>query len=410
MFVFTLITLSTIVTILAGIAAVRRVEFRAVVNRMDEVRAEHVAMVGIQRCLSLIQEHLTSGQVAWTMADNWARFGEEGSQRFNYGGSAVRLEIVDAASFVNLNTATQAQLERLPLTVEQVESLLDWREAGFISRPGGAKDEYYNQLPNPYNAKLAPLSSVEELLLIKGFTPATLYALPAGLRTTAPPLTNVLGREPVLAELVTVSSRSANVAADGQPKLNVNTASTQALIARGIPLQLALQIVQRRNAQGTFVRLGDVLSVPGVNNQNARAIVDNLTVTSAAEIEGQINVNTASEAVLTTLPGITEDIAQAIVQLQSIGFASLGALFDVPGVNTATIAPVVDQLTVNSRAFLVRAMGQHGNVRVAIEATVRIIDNEPRVVAIKRLSPSRALELWYWAEEATAEVEFGGIS
>lgn len=409
-FVFTLITLTALVAILAGITATRRIEMRAVGNRMDTARAESVAWTGVNRCLSLIRDQLQSGQVPWLETDTWATFGEIGSQRFIYSTGSVRLQIVDSSAFLNINAAEQAQLERLPLTLEQVEALLDWREDGFIARPSGAKDEYYNQLPNPYNARLRPLESVDELLLIRGFTPDTLNAAPTNLQTTAPPLLNEDGTEAVLSQLITVVSRSANIAADGQTKLNINTTTAQALVARGIPLQLATQIIQIRNTQGTFQRLGDVLLIPGINTQNAGVIVDNLTVSGASELDGLINVNTASEAVLSTLPGISQDIAAAIVQRQQTGIMSLGSLFEIPGLDVQTMAQVVDRLTVNSRSFIVRAIGQHGPVRIAIEATVRIINDEPRVISHRTLPVWRAILQWGWPEEPSADVDFGGTA
>ncbi len=409
-FVFTLITLATLVAILAGVVSVRRVELRALANRTAAIRAEHLANSGIQRCLSVLQDQLITGQVPWTDADTWARFGEDGSQNFLYENGSIRLQIVDASGFVNLNTAQQSQLERLPLTVDQIEALLDWREPGFVARPNGAKDDYYNQLPNPYNARLGPMQSVDELLLVRGFAPTTLYSPPTNLQTTAAQLINERGEEAVLAELVTIGSRSANLAADGQTKLNVNTATTQALVARGIPAQTAMQIIQRRNTQGTFVRLGEVLLIPGINAQSARAIIDNLTVSAGTEIEGQVNINTASEAVLNTLPGITPDIASNIFQQQTSGFTSVGALLDIPGINLITLADIVDGLTVNTRTFVIRALGQHGPIRIAVEASIRIIDDTPRITSIRRLPPTRAVWLWGWADEATNDVEFGGIS
>jgi type II secretory pathway component PulK len=171
-----------------------------------------------------------------------------------------------------------------------------------------------------------------------------------------------------------------------------------------------MQIIQRRNTQGTFVRLGEVLLIPGINNQTARVIIDNLTVIAGTEIEGQININTASEAVLNTLPGITPDVASAIFQQQTSGFTSVGALLDVPGVNLITLGPIVDGLTVNTRTLIVRALGQYGLIRVAVEASVRIIDDTPRITSIRRLPPARAIGLWGWSDEATNDVEFGGIS
>lgn len=89
---------------------------------------------------------------------------------------------VDESSRLHLNLATEAQLRRLfELVIPQsvdfdvninvlVDSLLDWRSSGSQARPNGAKDEYYQTLTPPYRCKSAPFSTVEELLLVRGFT------------------------------------------------------------------------------------------------------------------------------------------------------------------------------------------------------------------------------------------------
>ena len=99
----------------------------------------------------------------------------------------VRYGFTDECARLDINVATEAQLrtlfdEIIPTstdidvdTNELVAALLDWREPGNSPRPGGGKDEYYQQLRPPYRAKKAPFSTVEELLLVKGFSGWVLY-------------------------------------------------------------------------------------------------------------------------------------------------------------------------------------------------------------------------------------------
>lgn len=56
-----------------------------------------------------------------------------------------------------------------------VDSILDWKDKDDLVRLNGAESEYYMSLPVPYKAKNARFDSVEELLLIRGITPAILY-------------------------------------------------------------------------------------------------------------------------------------------------------------------------------------------------------------------------------------------
>jgi len=55
------------------------------------------------------------------------------------------------------------------------DSILDWRDQDELHRLHGAESDYYMSLPNPYKAKNGPFDAVEELLLVKGVTPAMLY-------------------------------------------------------------------------------------------------------------------------------------------------------------------------------------------------------------------------------------------
>lgn len=88
----------------------------------------------------------------------------------------IRYGITDEAGKLNINVASKEQLERLPgMTAEMVANLLEWREKGDRPKYGGAKDAYYMNLPQPYRCKKAPLDTVEELLLVKGFTAKVLF-------------------------------------------------------------------------------------------------------------------------------------------------------------------------------------------------------------------------------------------
>ncbi|MBL1149852.1 MAG: hypothetical protein HND42_06540 [Armatimonadetes bacterium] len=408
-FVLSLITLAAIVAMVAGIAATRRIEMRAIANRVSLARAERIAWSAAQVALSELQTQLDTAPGTWTRADAWAQLGTQGNERLDYAGGYARMQIVDAAGFVNLNVANEAQLRTMPLTDEQLESLLDWREPDFAPRALGAKDDYYNALPEPYNARLGPLETLDELLLVKGFTPQTLYEPTTEQPTTTTPLPGPDGEEPRLAELVTVHSVSPNIAPDGTQKLNVNTATLQALVGRGIPAQLATQIIQRRNQQGTFTSMSDLLGLPGLTTQNARVLLDNLSTQNNAQANGLVNINAASEGVLMTLPGMTRELASGIFTLQQTGFQGLGQIFDVPGMSVQTIRPFVDMITTTTRSWTIHTMGITGGLRYALETNVIVVNGRLRVLSTRRVSPELAMTIWRWDEETTTSRELGGV-
>lgn len=100
----------------------------------------------------------------------------------------IRFGLTDEASKINLNLATEAQLQALVeaatvgneeiIAQNLVNAILDWRDAD--SEPRGddptTEGEFYEQLArHPYKVKNGPFDSVEELLLVKGMTPEILY-------------------------------------------------------------------------------------------------------------------------------------------------------------------------------------------------------------------------------------------
>ena len=99
----------------------------------------------------------------------------------------VRFGITDESAKLNLNTATAAQMLKLvsravgendqidPQAI--VDAIIDWRDsdANPSGEDAGTEGDYYRSLDKPYRVKNGPFDTVEELLLIKGVTPAVLY-------------------------------------------------------------------------------------------------------------------------------------------------------------------------------------------------------------------------------------------
>ncbi len=99
----------------------------------------------------------------------------------------IRFGIIDEASKVNLNVATDAQILKLvqaaaggdeTIDAKQVtNAILDWRDTDSNPRTesGGTEGEYYANLAKPYRVKNGPFDTIEELLLVKGVTGNLLY-------------------------------------------------------------------------------------------------------------------------------------------------------------------------------------------------------------------------------------------
>jgi len=145
-----------------------------------------------------------------------------------------------------------------------VDSVLDWRDEDELRRLHGAESEYYMTLPNPYKAKNGPFDTVEELLLVKGVTPAMLYGD---------------GKKKGIINFLTVTSNSNTI--------NVNAAPKEVLMAvPGLDPAKVDTLMIQRNAipvtptAGTTGTQGGVQSTQGV--QDLAAILGEKNPAAAA--------------------------------------------------------------------------------------------------------------------------------
>lgn len=105
-------------------------------------------------------------------------------------GGLVTGQIIDAQSKFNLNNLVrnnqpstpdigvfQHLLKSLLLDPNLSDSVIDWIDSDSNARPAGAEDIDYLQMKTPYRAANQPLQSVEELRLIRGFTPEIIEKL-----------------------------------------------------------------------------------------------------------------------------------------------------------------------------------------------------------------------------------------
>jgi len=145
-------------------------------------------------------------------------------------GYQTRYGIIDEERKININTADTQVLARLFLAVlgideagalELAEAVVDWRDedqgGGGSSR--GAENFYYAGLTFSYQAKDSDFQVLDELLLVKGFTP------------------EIFAR---VRDYLTVY---------GYGKVNVNTASKPVLLALGLREELVQKILDYRRGE-----------------------------------------------------------------------------------------------------------------------------------------------------------------
>ncbi|HTI68931.1 MAG TPA: helix-hairpin-helix domain-containing protein, partial [Candidatus Limnocylindria bacterium] len=339
-------------------------------------------------------------------------------------GGGVVYGIDDEESRLNVNVADTNQLSKLPgMTPDVLAAILDWRDGDSAVSPGGAEAEYYGSLQPPYMPRNGPLQTVRELLMVRGVSQDLLFGPTNGVQPAMAPRDNSpqlkpsggTGAQYGWANVLTVHSRVRNVTVSGNDRVNIQTADEQSLTGiKGITTDIAKAIVASRG-QNQLQSIADLLDVTrqqnggqnqrpgnGRGNQNnpgqgggARLISetllqdigDDVTVSNDRNLEGAINVNTASVDVLATLPGVDRQLASQIISYrQSTGFfVNVAGLLKVPGLSKDIFKQMAPMVSARSETFRILSEGRvtSTGTRQRIEAIVRIGVSDVSTVAYR---------------------------
>jgi len=156
----------------------------ALLSRLSALDAVYpIAYSGVEEAKSLVKSD-TDFDVD-VLSDPWT----SGTVRRELGAGEFSLQtdglspVVDEERKINLNSTSAEIAARLFESVtglskedadELVYNLLDWMDSdSFFGHPQyGAEASYYENLRKPYTAKNAPYEVLDELLFVKGMTPA----------------------------------------------------------------------------------------------------------------------------------------------------------------------------------------------------------------------------------------------
>ncbi len=402
--------LIVLVALAIGVAVVGAVAvaFRSVALRYWAQRGEARARIAAQSALAVAMAavgDMPTGAV--TLADEPLITGLSGATSYKLDGASFRVQVLDACSLLNLNQADEQQLLAAGLQQNEVDALLDWREAGTEVRPEGAKDAYYEALTNPYHAALAPLQLISELLQVRHFTTRLVYG----------DLQGVTGRTredgeamSPLARFCTVWSQSPVRSSDGQDLIDLNNAQPQQLVERGLPPELVQQIIERRTQTGSLTSMQEILQLPAVTPDLAAVLLDQTAVGTATSVQGRINLNTAPYEVISTIPGLSAAVAQAIVDGQASGYTSYDDLNDVAGMDMESWIALADRCTLATSSFLVRALGRAGDVQVALEALIEVRDGRAVIRRVWEAPYADPAAYWGWDSTTSDEIDLSGAT
>lgn len=304
------------------------------------------------------------------------------------GFTGLRYGIEDESTKLNLNAllaiekktpgAGKSLLLALPgMTDDIADAILDWMDPDDEPREFGAEVDYYLSLDPPYVPKNGPLETIEELLLVRGVTPALLFGADFdrnGFPDDDNSLSNVEGVDNSDGRMnrgwsayLTLYSLEKNTRPDGSPKIDVNQSDMQKLYeelveALGNEDWAAFIVAYRQNGPYTGTRPGQLISgktpdlkqrgvvklttildligarvqarfpgerdavvlesvfpeIPGVMNVYLPLLMDHLTVNPQKIIPGRININQAPRAVLEGIPGMSGELVDTILSQRTV--------------------------------------------------------------------------------------------
>ena len=255
--------LAFLVLLSLGLGSTTSLDQRLVSYQRDRLMALYLAKAGYFRALVELEQDPTPQVDSYL--DPWAYNLEafqratlgEGSFTVSYllpgedGSEGVVYGVVDEDRKVNLNTASQAVLLRLPgMTDEMADSVLDWRaeDRGLGERLGEVKDR--------------PFEVLEELLLVEGMTDEVFQAL---------------------RPFITVYT-------DG--KVNLNTARREVLKALGMGEGLVNKLLPFRRGLDDILGTEDDQSFTGLGSAGQQLnAFDSLTPQEAAQLTNLITQN-----------------------------------------------------------------------------------------------------------------------
>jgi DNA uptake protein ComE-like DNA-binding protein len=135
-----------------------------------------------------------------------------------------------AAEGTSSESLASSLLMALPgMSLDTADCILDWLDEDDEPRPYGAEVEYYSTLPTPYEPANGPITSVEELLLVRGVTPSLLFGVDVnrnGVVDAAEQQTAMVDINSMSSlgwsAFITVHGLESNRRRDGSPRININ--------------------------------------------------------------------------------------------------------------------------------------------------------------------------------------------
>jgi len=404
-------------------------ELRASDNRVSAMAADQ-AIEGAARYINyLLAQQVTNGSngVFLALSDAQSRAVPVGDAHFWFigrdtntpvGAGRMCFGLVDEASKLNLNLAANHpliasnQIIWLPrMTADLTQAILDWVD----TNGNGPTVTYYAMQQPSYQCKCDSFETVDELRLLYGADMDTLVGEDANRNGILDPNEtddNQNGMlDPGVLEYFTVYTREPNTNSSGTARVNVSSVSSGStqlisLLQTNFGTTRATQILsslgvgsnssQKKGNNNspsppTAVTFKSPLEFYAKSDMTATEFAQigtNLTTTSGSYVEGRVNINTASEAVLACLVGGDTGVAQQLVnyrQSNPNNLTSIAWIKDALGQSypeALTALEAGDYITTQSYQFTadIAALGPYGRGYRRVKFVFDTSDGTPRIV------------------------------
>jgi len=159
-----------IAVVASSFIAERHSEALIMHNSISMARAEAIADAGVQRAVWELYRTDNAPEA-------WKRDGTV--QAWSFDGVPVKVEIRDESAKIDINTASDALLLGLFVSIgmpeddaaRMLDAIVDWRDPDSFKRPNGAEEPEYAAAGLPYKPANAPFQAIEELQLVLGMRP-----------------------------------------------------------------------------------------------------------------------------------------------------------------------------------------------------------------------------------------------
>jgi len=376
---------------------------------LGEVRARWAARAGVETAIAVAEYSAQNPDQfdAYAVFDEIDAAGEAelpGGAAFRLSYTSPRGEIIgalDAHAKLNINLMTQEDLMLLPsMTEDTADAILDWIDEDEDVRPLGAEDAYYLSNPFPYIARNGFFRSIAELELVAGALPEVVRGEDWNLNgrldpneddgDASWPPDNADGKlDAGWSGILTASSVDGGLAASGQARLDLTTATSDQVAQRlGIEAAQADAIIDYATgsnaAMGEFIRTDLARLAPSssglpptpLTTDQLALLLDECSIGNAGgTTPGRLNINTCDAESLEYLSGLDPSLADSIVAERSArtnGFKSIVDLLDVPGMTRARLTRISRFLDTRSNALVVSSRGRDPTTGTEVEILATI--------------------------------------